>query len=178
MHTISAPSSFSVKSAFDVLLTNAGQAVHVHLHLDDELSRVAHLDASNRYVEGDNSNRVHVDVSPAGEPVTGTLKIVTGYGAETAYVDVTVEPTTETRSKIEVDERLSRPPKREPERSLVDELRAALPSENALPVVALLLLVLAVAGVVVSVVQNTVVVLSVGVVLGAAVAGAVLLLRK
>jgi hypothetical protein len=178
LHAISAPPSFSVAGAFDVVLANVGQAVHVHLHLDDDLSRVARLETGNHYVEGDESQRVRVETSPGSEPVSGKLKIVTGYGAETAYVDVTVNPTPDTKPGIDVDETLSKPPKRDPDPSIVEELTAALPSQVTLPVVGLLLLVLAVAAVVVSVVQNTVVVLSVGVVLGAAVAGAALLLRQ
>ncbi|SFR44071.1 hypothetical protein SAMN04487947_1472 [Halogeometricum rufum] len=184
LHAISAPPSFSVAGAFDVLLANVGQAVHVHLHLDDDLSRVARLETGNHYVEGEESQRVRVETNPGSEAVSGKLKIVTGYGAETAYVDVTVHPTPDTKPGIDVDETLSKPPKRDPDPSIVEELTAALPSQvnlpsqATLPVVGLLLLVVAVAAVVVSVVQNTVVVLSVGVVLGAAVVGAVFLLRE
>ncbi|QIB73734.1 hypothetical protein GL213_10495 [Halogeometricum borinquense] len=182
LHAIDAPPSFSVAGAFDVLLANTGQAVHVHLHLDDDLSRVARLDAGNHYVEGDESQRVHVSTSPKSEPVSGKLKIVTGYGAETSYIDVTIEPTPETKAGVDVDETLSKPPKREPEPSLTEELTetidGVLPSRGALPIVGLLLLVLAVAGVILSAVQSTAVVLSVGVVLGAATVGAVFLLRK
>ena len=178
LHAIDAPPSFSAAGEFYVVLENSGEAVHVHLHLDDDLSNVARLDAGNHYVEGGDSQHVHVATSPGPEPVTGKLKIVTGYGAETAYIDVTVNPTPDSAPGIDVDEELSRPPKREPEPSLAEELADALPARATLPLAALLLLVLVVAGVVVSVVQNTLVVLSVGVVLGAVVVAVFFVLRE
>lgn len=178
LHAIDAPPSFSAAGEFYVVLENAGQAVHVHLHLDDDLSGVARLDGGNHYVEGGDSQHVHVEASPGPEPVTGKLKIATGYGAETAYIDVRIEPTPESKPGIDVDEELSKPPKREPEPSLADELRAAVPAEVSVPVAALILLVVFVAALVVTLVQNTLVVLSVGLVLGAAAVAALFVLRE
>jgi hypothetical protein len=180
LHTIAAAPSFTTDGPFDVVLDNAGEAVHVHLHLDDSLSTVSRLDGGNHYVEGGATTRVGVRVSPRQEPVTGKLKVVTGYGAETAYVDVTVEPSPDEKPGIEVDEDLGRPPQNEPEPSLVDEFGDAVPTPTraALPVVGLVGVAVIVAALVVATVESTALVLGVGVVLGAAVAAALFLMQS
>jgi hypothetical protein len=180
LHAIAAAPSFSTDGPFDVVLDNAGEAVHVHLHLDDSLSTVARLEGGNHYVEGGATTRVAVDVSPREESVSGKLKVVTGYGAETAYVDVTVEPSPDQRSGIEVDEDLGKPPRNEPEPSLVEEFGEAVPTPTraALPVAGLIGVAVLVAGLVVVTVESTALVLGVGVVLGAAVAAALFLLQS
>ncbi|SFR44708.1 DUF7524 family protein [Halogeometricum limi] len=178
LHSVEAPPSFSATGAFDIVLENVGQAVHVHVHLDDELSTAASIDTGNHYVTGGDVQRVHVRTASLSEPVSGRLKIVTGYGAETAYVTVRIEPAAEKKPGIDVDETLSRPPKREPEPSIGEQLADLLPSQTVLPAVALGLLVLVVAGVVVTVVQNTVVVLTVGAILGAVAVAAAFVLRE
>ena len=107
IHSLEVPESFDADGSFVVELRNEGEATHVHLHLDDALSEVASLDAGNHYVAGDSSRAVRVNVSPGGEPVRGKLKVVTAYGAETRYVDVTVEPTG--KGSVAVDPDLSKP---------------------------------------------------------------------
>jgi hypothetical protein len=107
IHSLEVPESFDTEGSFVVELRNEGEATHVHLHLDDVLSEVASLDAGNHYVAGDSSREVRVQVSPGGEPIRGKLKVVTAYGAETRYVDVTVEPTR--KGSVAVDPGLSKP---------------------------------------------------------------------
>lgn len=107
IHSLEVPDTFETEGSFVVDLRNGGEATHVHLHLDDGLSEVARLDAGNHYVAGDSNREVRVHVSPGGEPVRGRLKVVTAYGAETRYVDVSVEP--ERKGSVEVDPELSRP---------------------------------------------------------------------
>jgi len=107
IHSLEVPDSFETGGPFVVDLRNGGEATHVHLHLDDGLSEVARLDAGNHYVAGDSNREVRVHVSPSGEPVRGKLKVVTAYGAETRYVDVSVEP--ERKGSVDVDPELSRP---------------------------------------------------------------------
>ncbi|PHQ46629.1 hypothetical protein DJ68_06280 [Halorubrum sp. C3] len=59
---------------------------------------------------------VAVGVADVDEPVRGKLKIVTGYGSNTTYVDVRVDPSPETPNRsVAVDEELSAPPERTPE---------------------------------------------------------------
>jgi hypothetical protein len=107
IHSLEVPDSFETEGSFVVDLRNEGEATHVHLHLDDALSTVARLDAGNHYVAGDSNREVRIHVSSDGEPVRGRLKVVTAYGAETRYVDVSVEPG-RARS-VAVDPELSKP---------------------------------------------------------------------
>jgi hypothetical protein len=92
VHAIDVPDSFTAEGPFHVELRNDGGAAHVHLHLDDDLSRVARLDDVNHFVEAGARKRVPIGVRPNLDPRTGRLKIVSGYGAEEAYVDLTVVP--------------------------------------------------------------------------------------
>ncbi|MFB6092060.1 MAG: hypothetical protein ABEK02_03505 [Haloquadratum sp.] len=92
VHAVDAPEEFTAHGPFHVELVNAGGPCHVHLHFDDDLSRVARLPDVNHYVGEEQTNRVPVGTTSARGPVTGRLKIVAGYGAETRYVTVTVVP--------------------------------------------------------------------------------------
>jgi hypothetical protein len=112
LHSLEVPTTVETTGSFDVVLINHGQALHVHLHLDEMLSKVADLEAGNHYVEGDSERRIRVEVHPDrldGEEVLGKLKVASGYGAETRWVDVEVrEPDPEAES-VEVDESLATP---------------------------------------------------------------------
>ncbi|MFC6724322.1 hypothetical protein ACFQE1_08045, partial [Halobium palmae] len=94
LHHVEVEERYVADGPFVVELTNHGEAMHVHLHLDDRLSRVAKLEANNHYVEEGATVAVQVGANPQSEPVSGKLKVVTGYGSETTYVDVTVEERT------------------------------------------------------------------------------------
>lgn len=166
LHDVEAPEEFTVTGPFTVDLVNHGEAVHTHLNLDDQLSRVARLQAGNHYVEAGATRPVQVDVREVSEPRTGKLKVVTGYGARTHYVDVTVAPPVERTAPVDVDETLSKPRQPEPSSSPLDPVRDAV-DDSALPVVVLgaLAVLLALA---VGVFANSVVVLvaSIVVILG------------
>lgn len=123
------PQRFVAGGPFDVVLRNHGAALHVHLHLDDDLSRQATLGAANHYVGESSVRRVRVTVDDPLDPTEGRLKLVTGYGAETEYARLTLDDTTTTERQVRVDEALGQPPTTEPEPPLVDV--------NDLPVVAL-----------------------------------------
>ncbi|WP_411963046.1 hypothetical protein [Haloferax sp. YSMS24] len=167
-HDLSVSRSFSTTDTFAVELDNQGQAVHVHLNLDDELSRVVSLRGGNHFVDGGQTKTVMLPVKETSEPVTGKLKIVSGYGSETAYVDVTVKPGTGGKPPVDIDENFSKPPQREPEPGLLGALDDALPqfkpSTVPLLVLAAIALVLAVA--VASVFQSFAITLGAGVVVG------------
>jgi hypothetical protein len=179
IHEVAVADSFETARNFAVELDNHGEAVHVHLHLDDDLSTVAHLDATNHYVEGHQRKRVPIDVRTLDEPVTGKLKVVTGYGAESSYVDVTVRPERPSKDPVEVDETLSKPPQRE-EGTDRPSLGAALArgSYKAIAGVgAVIVLAVALAAVVALNVDSPAVFLGTGVVIGVAIAAAVFALR-
>jgi hypothetical protein len=177
IHTIAAPAEFEADGPFVVVLENAGAAVHAHVHLDDALSSVARLDNANHFVDANSTQFVRVAVAAPDEPVTGTLKVVTGYGAEAAHVSVTLDAAA--ASRVDVDEQLGRPPRREPEPSPLDRLTTAapIPSRAVLPLALLVVVALLVAGLVVSTVESPALVLGVGVVLGAMLVSTAFLMR-
>jgi hypothetical protein len=116
VHDIDAPDSFVTDGPFPVVLENSGRSTHVHLHFDDELDRVATLDEGNHFVADEATRHVHVSTADVDERVRGKLKIVTGYGSNTRYVDVRVDPSSDSPSEpVAVDETLSAPPEQTPE---------------------------------------------------------------
>ena len=141
LHSLEVPAAIETDGSFDVLLRNHGEAVHVHLHLDDALSELASLDANNHYVQADSERPVRVTVHREGD-LHGKLKVVTSYGATTRYVDVDLVEPDETERTVQVDESLGKPRPREPEgaegRSLADRV------ESPVAILAGLALVLAV----------------------------------
>lgn len=145
LHSIDVAGEFETSESFSVVLTNHGEAVHVHLHLDDELSRAASIPAGNHYVDAESTESVSVTTNVVDEPIRGKLKVVTGYGAETVYVTVTVLPRIEESSTVEVDESLSRPQRPEPEPSAVESVAGSLDDRWPVVAVAVLAVLLAVA---------------------------------
>lgn len=128
LHAIEVPPEFETDGPFDVRLINHGESMHAHLHLDESLSGVASLDASNHYVESESERLVRIDVATdrlGGSEVFGKLKLVSAYGAETRWVTVTLTQPTDGSERIQVDESLAKP---QPEP----------PSEPDVPVVSLL----------------------------------------
>lgn len=106
---IDAPASFVADGPFDVALENHGAGSHVHVQLDETLSRVARLRDSSEYVGGGGTARIGVDTRSVEEPVTGELTVSAGYGAETETVEVRVEPSRAAGYGIDVDEELAQP---------------------------------------------------------------------
>jgi hypothetical protein len=116
VHDIDAPDSFVTDGPFPVVFENGGRSTHVHLHFDDDLDRATAVDDVNHFVADEATRRVHVRTADVDEPVRGKLKIVTGYGSNTSYVDVRIDPSPETPEKsVAVDETLSAPPERTPD---------------------------------------------------------------
>ena len=108
IHSLEVPNEFDATGSFDVRLVNHGEALHVHLHLDDSLSSVASLDATNHHVRAETDRLVRITVDGDG-PVRGKLKVVTGYGAETRYIDIYIPEGGSENEPVIVDEELSKP---------------------------------------------------------------------
>lgn len=154
LHSLEIQPSLEAHGSFDVRLVNHGESVHVHLHLDDGLSQVASIDASNHYVEGETARavRVAVDEAALGEdPLRGKLKVAVGYGAETRWIDVELAEPTDDDTEVTVDESLTTPPPttEEPEPSVLQR--------PEVPVLALGVVALAVALVAALVLNETIV---------------------
>ena len=178
VHSIRTPDRFATSGHFSVALKNLGQSTHVHLHFDDDLDRVCKIAETNHFVDGESTKRVRVTTDEVDEEITGKLKIVTGYGSNTRYVDVTVETPPETASeRVTVDERFTKPPERRPDPPLGQQAANALTGvveRGGLPA-AILGLVAVVAGVGLAIVIDSVIFsILVGVVLTVSIAAALL----
>ncbi|MFP4625610.1 MAG: hypothetical protein ACLFNI_03340 [Natronomonas sp.] len=110
LHSLEVPETFEATGSFSIELRNYGEAAHVHIHLDDTLSSVASLDAVNHYIDAGETRTLSVDVVDGEhlpeDPLRGNLKVVTGHGQETRYVEVILEGAPET---VRVDPSLSNP---------------------------------------------------------------------
>lgn len=124
LHSVECPPGFETDGSFEVRLVNHGNPLHVHLHLDDTLSEVASLDASNHYVEAESqrSISVAVDTGRIDESLFGKLKVVSAYGTETRWIDVELVEPEVTEESVQVDASLAKPqPIEEPEEQTVEE---------------------------------------------------------
>jgi len=108
--------------SFVLAFENHGGPLHVHLHVDDALARVARPASTQVYVEEQETRLVEVTIPPDHEPVKGYIDLVTGYGAEEARVNVTVtaerkdggpdvavDETLSEKQQVEVERESSRP---------------------------------------------------------------------
>jgi len=141
LHSLEVPDAFETDDSFVLAVRNHGEASRVHVHLDDGLSEIAAVETTNHYVRANETAEIPVAVRGAG-PVRGKIKIVSGYGAVTRWVDVHVtEPDDDTG--VEVDEELGKP---QPERDESGpEARSILADRPTLPVLAFAAVALAVA---------------------------------
>ncbi|RQG99760.1 DUF7524 family protein [Natrarchaeobius oligotrophus] len=139
-----------------VVLRGHERPAHVHCRLDGDLDGVARIDGPNYYVEPDEviGVPIAVDADRIDEPQTGELEVVTGYGAESIAIDLTITPGP---PSVDVDESLSKPnrphaasdgdePSPKPQSPLVDRLGPRLDLETStVAVVVLAALALAIA---------------------------------
>jgi len=181
VHSIRAPDRFETTGRFSIAFENLGRSTHVHLHFADELDRVCSIGETNHFVDDESTRRVHVTVDEVDEPVRGKLKIVTGYGSNTRYVDVRIDPPPDAGAdEVAVDETLSKPPERPPDpppRQRAANAVVGLVERGGLPAAALgflavvagVALALTIDSVVVSVVVGVVLAVSLAAVLLAAV---------
>ena len=112
LHTLAVPSEFKAAGAFVIELQNHGESAHIHLNLDDRLSRVARLRATNHYVEADERRLIDVETRDpsawSADTVRGKLKVVVGHGQETHYIDVTLDRSA-AENEVQVDPDLATP---------------------------------------------------------------------
>lgn len=172
LHSLEVPPSFETTGSFDVRLINHGESLHVHLHLDDDLSEVAKLDAGNHYVEGNSERYVRVTVDSErvdGDELLGKLKIASAYGSQTRWIDVTVSKPDPEANTVEVDESLATPQPK------TDDQELSIPP--AVPMLALGGLALVLFGVAALLFDGTVVLAGAVVVIGGVLSALFFLLR-
>ncbi|MFB6164913.1 MAG: hypothetical protein ABEJ31_07125 [Haloarculaceae archaeon] len=142
-NSLEVPPSFETDDSFVIAVENHGEAGRVHVHLDDGLSEWASVDANNYYVEANAIKEIPVSVTEPG-PGFGKLKVVSGYGATTRWIDVELAEADDGPDGVVIDEDLAKPRPddgAEPGGPLVQRLAAS----PAAPVVALGALALVVA---------------------------------
>jgi hypothetical protein len=171
LHSLDVPESFETDDSFDIRLVNHGQPLHVHLHLDDPLSERAKIEAVNHYVEGERLVRVEANTDGLdGSTYVGKLKIASGYGATTRWIDVELTEPREAAKSMNIDESLAKPQPKEPEPSLFDR--------PEIPVLALAAVALALGAVTAVLIDSTAVLVGSLVVLGGVLVALFFLVRN
>lgn len=134
--------SIEVSDDFTVEIHNHGHPQHVHVAPERDLGRFVRVEAPNHFIEADDARVVTVEVAEERpQKFDGKLRFVTGYGTETAYVDVRLREEQPAEPSVAVDDSLSRPQTDPPEPSL--SARAIDP--DSIPVVALATMALLIA---------------------------------
>lgn len=135
-HAVESQPSFETDGSFSLTLENHGVPAHVYLRPDDALADVVQIEDRNQYVE--DTATVAVEADPdRPEETTGVLEVVTGYGAESTSITVTVTDS----GGVVVDESLASP---HDDRTAGDDARWPSPEVGA--AVAVATLAVAVAG--------------------------------
>lgn len=116
--------------SFTLLLRSHGSPAHVHCRLEGELTRIAELETTNYYVEPEGETVVPVRVAAEAidEPLEGELEVVTGYGAESLTIPVSVDPAP---AAVDVDDTLSAPGRPGYDATVLDRIVAATGLEPA-----------------------------------------------
>ena len=141
LHSLEVPDAFETNDSFVLAVRNHGEASRVHVHLDDGLSEIAAVKATNHYVRANETAEIPVAVHGAG-PVRGKIKVVSGYGAVTRWINVHITKSDDDTG-VEVGEDLGKP---QPERHESGPAeRPTLADRPALPVLAFAAVALAVA---------------------------------
>lgn len=131
------PASRSITATddFTIEFYNDGHPRHVHVAPEGDLGRFVEIEASNHFIEEESLRVVSVAVAEdRPETFMGKLRIVTGYGTDTTYIDVTLEEAVEPEREVVVDESLGRP---QPEPDVERPALADRVGSDALPVIAL-----------------------------------------
>ncbi|WP_280587453.1 hypothetical protein [Halorubrum sp. Boch-26] len=178
VHSIRAPDRFEATGPFSIALENRGRSTHVHLHFDDELDRALSIAETNHFVDDESTRRVHVTADDVDAPITGKLKVVTGYGSNARYVDVRLDPPPDTApDEVAVDETFTKPPERPPDpptRQRVANAIAGLVERGGLPGAVLGFLAVAAGVAIAFAIDSVIVSIAVGVVLTVSIAAVLL----
>lgn len=163
--------------SFELSVVNHGEPVHLHVKPSAELADTVSIQETNRFVDAD--ERITVPVTVAGHtgPVTGRLDLATKFGANAASIEVTLTGGVGDDQRVEIDDRLTTPPRDEPEDPTVLELAADRLTVETLGLAGLVALALLVGLATAVVVGGLVAFLGVAVVLAGVLAALVLIYR-
>lgn len=105
-HSLEVPPSFEAGDSFVIAVTNHGDAGRIHIHLADGLADIASIEDTNFYVPASGTTEIPVSVHE-NDDVVGKLKLASGYGAVTRWVDVVL--TAQDDEGVVIDEELAKP---------------------------------------------------------------------
>ena len=175
-HSLEVPPSFETADSFVLAVTNHGEASRIHVHLDDGLPEIASIDDTNFYVEANATKEIPVSVHGT-DHVFGKIKLVSGYGAVTRWVDVEVLEPDEDDS-VEIDEELAKPKPRDEDDAEEASPAPLLGDRPILPVASLGVLALLVAVAAAAFFESTVVAIGALLVFGAVLVAGYLLVTQ
>ena len=165
---LEAPETYTAEESFELQIINHGRPVHVYVHADEPLERATTVESGNHYLEPDDTLRMTVSAeTDLEDPLSGVLRVVSGYGADESQIDVTLQPPGS--SSVPVGESLAEP-SANPDPGLL--------TRPAVPVLALGVVAALIALVAVVLVQTLAVLLGAVAVLVAVAAGVIALQHK
>ena len=112
-NTLEVPETFEAADSFVIEIVNDGKPTHVHVNHDDDLSAGLTMEIGNHFLPREGVRRLPVEVNDAARPMHGKLRVSTGYGSETRFIDLRLPRFDEERS-VQVDATLAQPTPREP----------------------------------------------------------------
>ncbi|WP_290814230.1 hypothetical protein [Halovivax sp.] len=103
------PASVETGRSFELRLRNHGEPAHVHCRATAALADVVTVEEPNPYVEPDEEVAIGVRVAAHDGPIAGDLEFATGFGANSATVEVTLSGGVGPDRRVDVDEALAKP---------------------------------------------------------------------
>lgn len=151
--------TIEVTGDFIIEVHNHGHPQHVHVAPERDLGRFVRVEAPNHFVENDELRPVHIEVDEERpEKFDGQLRVVTGYGTETTYVNVRLREDEPSRPRVAVDESLGKPPAEE---SGPEPLTEQLFGPGTVPLIALAIMAILIAAGAIMIATDVAVVLGV-----------------
>lgn len=127
------PSAIEVSDDFAIELHNHGHPLHVHIAPQADLGRFLTLEATNLFIEGGDMRTIGANLAERRpRSFDGKLRVATGFGVETAFVDVRLREEQPVEREVVVDASLAQPKPAQPATPLIDRIGV-----DAVPIFAL-----------------------------------------
>lgn len=120
-NTLEVPETFETTDDFQVEITNEGKPVHIHLNYEDDFANRMSLETGNHFIPRKGVFTLPVEIDKSQRPFHGKLRVSTGYGSTTKFVEVRVVKPSGAR-EVSIDEDLAKPPIRETRVSALERL--------------------------------------------------------
>lgn len=124
---------------FAIEVVNGGKPAHVHLNVDDDLLAILDVETGNHFVPRENTLRFPVQVGEGRRPVRGKLKVSTGYGSESRFIELRVTERSDD-DQVTVDETLAEPSDRSRDPDVASSLVGDLGAVGAVAAAVVVLL--------------------------------------